>query len=176
MPSDSEFEQSTPDSLPASATRVVLSSMEEVRQQIVAVTRQAERSLAIYTKVLEAEIYEQASFVEALKRLVLARPFARVRILLAEHDVHDKHPLFVMAARLPSLMEIRAMPMRQYDASVFVVADERAVVYRMHCTRWDGMADMQDQPVAKMYLGKFEQAWAESVSLSPLLAAPSLRA
>lgn len=151
--------------------RTVLTSMEEVRSQMVAVIRQAERSLALYTKTLEPQIYEHPSFAEALKRLTLTRPFARVRVLVAEQDaLHRKHPLIVMAARLSSIIEIREVPAKLYDASVFVVADERAVVYRIHCTRWDGMADMQDQPVAKMYLAKFDQAWAEGLPLSSSLA------
>lgn len=147
-------------------SRMILSTPDEVRTQLIAVTRLAERSLCIYTKTLESELYEQPAFLDALKRLVLARSFARVRILLAElSPTLNRHPVVSLAARLPSLIDIRVMRAKHYDASAFVVVDERAVVYRMHCTRWDGMADHKDVAVARLYMGQFERAWAESLPL-----------
>lgn len=147
-------------------SRIILSTPDEVRTRLIAVTRMAERSLCIYTKTLESELYEHPAFIDALKRMVLARSFARVRILLAELSVTlNRHPVVSLAARLPSLIDIRAMRAKHYDASAFAVADERAVIYRMHCTRWDGIADLRDAAVARLYMAQFERAWAESLPL-----------
>lgn len=151
----------------AESRRTILASLEEFRREVVAVTRSAERSLAVYTTRLEPEIYAYPAFVEAVKRLVLARSFARVRILVAEADaaLDSEHPLATIAARLPAMMELRLMPTEQCDGSGFVVADEAAVVYRMHCTRWDGIAELYDPPVAKMYLGRFDRIWPDATPL-----------
>lgn len=151
----------------AESRRTILASLEEFRREIVAVTRLAERSLAIYATRLEPEIYAYPAFVEAVKRLVLARSFARVRILVAEAGAESDsdHPLAAIAARLPAMMEFRVMPAEQCDGSSFVVADEAAVVYRLHCTRWDGIAELYDPPVAKMYLGRFDRIWPNAAPL-----------
>lgn len=143
--------------------RAVLTKLEEVRAYVAALARSAERNLVIYGHTLEAGIYERPEFLDALKRLVLARPYARVRVLLASAVVDETHPLMRMATRLPSLIEIRRLDPKQDDASAFVVADARAVVYRMHCQRWDGMAELQNPLIAKLYLDKFEQAWANGL-------------
>lgn len=154
----------TPPAKPSvESRRNIVSSIDEFLSHAVAVTRAAERNLAIYTGRLEPEVYAHPSFIEAVKRLVLARPFARIRILIAEpHCGPSDHPLIAVAARLPTLVEMRIMRADQYDASAFIVADESAVVYRMHCTRWDGIAELYDPPVAKLYLGRFECAWADA--------------
>lgn len=151
----------------ADTRRNIVSTKEEFRAQAVAVARHAERNLVIYTGRLESEIFEYPAFVEAVKRLVLARPFARVRILVAEpHELSIRHALMAIAVRLPSMVDVRVMPADQYDASGFIVADDCGVVYRMHCTRWDGIAELNDPPIAGMYLGRFEHIWAASEPLA----------
>lgn len=156
-----------PDKAAAETRRSILSTLDEFRSQAVAVTRLAERHLVIYTGRLEPEIYEHPAFVEAFKRLILARSFARVRILVAEAGplLDMGHPLATIAARLPSMVDIRIMPDDQYDASGFIVADEAAVVYRMHCTRWDGIAELHDPAIAKMYLDRFDRVWPVAASM-----------
>ena len=57
---------------------------EEVRAGVVDVTRCAERSLVILTPDLEPEIYDHDEFLEALKKFILARSFARVRVLISD--------------------------------------------------------------------------------------------
>lgn len=149
--------------LPGSGTqtRSVLNTAAEMREQLLVVTRCAEHSLVIYASELSAALYGQATFLEALKYLVLARRYARVRILTSTEPYHLtlRHALLSMAERLPSLMEIRTVPADMLGASEFVIADSRALVYRIHNSRWDGMADLNDPAVAKFYLAQFDATW-----------------
>jgi hypothetical protein len=53
-------------------------------------------------------------------------------------------------------------------AGAFIIADDRAIVYRPRAASWDGMSDMNDQAVAKIYLNFFEEIWSNSVQESQL--------
>ena len=41
-------------------------------------------------------------------------------------------------------------------------ADDRAIVYRVHSDRWDGVADLNNPPVARQYLDEFDEIWHAS--------------
>lgn len=146
---------------PTTQTRSVLNSMAEMREQLLVVTRSAEHSLVIYSADLTTLLFGHAPFLEALKYLVLARRYARVRILTGPgpYRLVPRHTLLTMAERLPSLIEIRTVPPDAIGTVEFVIADNRALVYRIHHARWDGMADLNDPAVAKFYLAQFDALW-----------------
>jgi hypothetical protein len=58
--------------------------MPEVREASLKVAKSAQRLLSIFTQDLEPLIYGEEPFLEAIKRLVLARSYAKVRVLLAD--------------------------------------------------------------------------------------------
>jgi hypothetical protein len=67
-----------------SSTRTILTTMPEVREASLKVAKSAQRLLSIFTQDLEPLIYGEEPFLEAIKRLVLARSYAKVRVLLAD--------------------------------------------------------------------------------------------
>ncbi|HWX30449.1 MAG TPA: hypothetical protein VNZ53_23785, partial [Steroidobacteraceae bacterium] len=67
-----------------SGTRTILTTMPEVREASLKVAKSAQRLLSIFTQDLEPLIYGEEPFLEAIKRLVLARSYAKVRVLLAD--------------------------------------------------------------------------------------------
>ena len=64
--------------------RQVLSSLDDVRAAVVEVTGIADRTLSIFTHDLEPGIYDHDDFLETLKRFILSRGFARVRVLVVD--------------------------------------------------------------------------------------------
>ena len=60
----------------SNSTRVILSTMPEVREASLRVAKSAQRLLSIFTQDLEPLIYGEEPFLEAIKRLVLARSYA----------------------------------------------------------------------------------------------------
>ena len=69
---------------PVQGVRQVISTQEEFRAAVVQVAGLANRTLTILTPDLEPDIYDQDDFLETLKRFLLARSFARVRVLIAD--------------------------------------------------------------------------------------------
>src|SRR6202020_1816159 len=123
-----------------SSTRTILTTMPEVREASLKVAKSATRLLSIFTQDLEPLIYGEEPFLEAIKRLVLARSYAKVRVLLAD-------------------------PAR---AGAFIIADDKALVYRLQADRWDGISDMNDPAVVRRYLNFFDEVWQTSMQESQM--------
>jgi hypothetical protein len=147
-------------------TRAILSSLDEYRAAVAELAKRAHRSLSIYTPNLEPEIYDQDIFLEPLKRLVLARGHARLRVLISDpaRVTREGNRFMQMARRLTSFIELRNVPpeFRDNPAS-FIIADTTAIAYRQQRTRWDGIVDFNDQQVVKRYLAYFDEIWAVSL-------------
>jgi hypothetical protein len=143
----------------------VLTTLTEVRGAVCQVAASAQRLISIYTPDLEPDLYDQTAFLDVIKHFVLARSFAKVRVLLAEPTrvMRDSNRFVAMGRRLSSCIDIRyvAAEARQ-RASAYLIADDRAIVYRMRSDTWDGVADINNPPVARLYLQEFDHIWDSS--------------
>ncbi len=146
-------------------SRSILATLDEVRAATLQCAAAATRLLTMYTQDLESQVYDQPAFIDTIKRLVLARGYAKVRVLLVEPSraVYESSRFITLARRITSHIEIRhANPEFRRDRCAFLVADDRAVVYRLDARRWDGVAEMNDPAVARLYLDRFDEVWLAS--------------
>lgn len=146
----------------ASGSVEVVESLEEMRNAINVVAASAQRLMSIYTPDLEPEIYDQSAFLEIVKRFVLARRFAKVRVLLDHRArlVRDQHRFIAMSRRLTSYIDLRVAPRPgEQRAAAYIIADDRAIAYRVQVGAWDGVADYNNPPVARLHLAEFDAAW-----------------
>ena len=146
-------------------TLAVLTSLAEVRAAVNEIAATAQRLISIYTPDLEPDLYDQSAFLEVIKHFVLTRSFAKVRVLLAEPTrvMRDSNRFVAMGRRLSSCIDIRyGATQTQQRASAYLIADDRAIVYRMRADTWDGVADLNNPPVAKLYLNEFDTIWNAS--------------
>ncbi len=155
-------------------TLTVLTSLAEVRAAVNEIAATAQRLLSIYTPDLEPDLYDQSAFLEVVKHFVLTRSFAKVRVLIGEPTriMRDSNRFVAMGRRLSSCIDLRyaaaQMPQR---ASAYLIADDRAIVYRMRADSWDGVADINNPVAARVYLQEFDQVWNASAADSGLRAA-----
>jgi hypothetical protein len=143
-------------------TRRILSTSEEDRAGVVEITRCAERALAILTPELEPEIYDHDEFLEALKKFILARGFARVRVLISDpvRAMKSGNQFVSMGRRLNSYIEFRNVKEEFRDHNeAFCIADDTALVYRVDGRRWEGISDTYEPAVARRYLTTFDKLW-----------------
>ena len=56
----------------------------------------------------------------------------------------------------------------------YLIADDRAIVYRVHSDRWDGIADLNNPPVARPYLDEFDEVLACELARRAHAPAPAL--
>jgi hypothetical protein len=143
----------------------VISSLEEMRAAVDIVAASAQRLMSIYTPDLEPDLYDQNGFLEIVKRFVLARRFAKVRVLLSDSGrlLRDNNRFIAMGRRLTSCIDIRpVVGAARQRACAYLIADDRAIVYRVHPDRWDGVADLNNPPIARQYLDEFDEIWHAS--------------
>lgn len=145
-----------------SSTLSVLTSLEEMRAAVNRIAASAQRLLSIYTPDLEPDLYDQTEFLDIIKRFVLARNFAKVRVMLRDPGRvrRDSNRFMAMGRRLTSYIEMRAElhPIPQGAAS-YIIADDRAVALRMRTTAWEGVAEFDNRAVARAQLDQFDQLW-----------------
>ena len=143
----------------------VIGSLEEMRAAVDTVASSAQRLMSIYTPDLEPDLYDQNGFLEIVKRFVLARRFAKVRVLLSDSArlLRDNNRFIAMGRRLTSCIDIRpVVGSAKQRAAGYLIADDRAIVYRVHSDRWDGVADLNNPPIARQYLDEFDEIWHAS--------------
>ncbi len=154
--------------LPASATEstsqsmTVIDSLEEMRSAFNRVAASAQRLMSIYTPDLEPEIYDQTEFLDIVKRFVLGKNFAKVRVVLGDEArlLRDGNRFVAMGRRLTSYIDIRILheklPQR---AASYIVADDRAIALRTDSRVWEGVADFNNPPIARVHLAEFDAVW-----------------
>jgi hypothetical protein len=87
----------------------VISSLEEMRAAVDAVGGQRAAADVYLHARPRADLYDQNGFLEIVKRFVLARRFAKVRVLLSDSGrlLRDNNRFIAMGRRLTSCIDIR---------------------------------------------------------------------
>jgi predicted GNAT family N-acyltransferase len=159
------------DDAPAGGTRRVVSGKAEFADAVADVAAVAARSLAIFTPDLEHGVYDTRRFLEAVKRLVLSRTHARIRVLISDPGrvQHSLNRFLHVGRRLSTFIEFRHLPESCQDRSdAFMIADQSALVYRARGERWHGIADTFEPRLAQRYLADFDRMWQLSQSAEEL--------
>jgi hypothetical protein len=140
---------------------VVFTSQQEMREQLLNLTRGAEKHLAIWSGDLDRGLFESTAFLGAVKRFVLARRHARVRLLTPQlpSSIDTRHALLDMAECLPASFEVRTIPDAPLDAGELLLSDDHGVLYRIHVDSWDGMSNQNDHLVTRFYMTQFDASW-----------------
>jgi len=150
---------------PTQSRRWVLSSADEVLDAVVGLVGTSNRRIAIFSADLEPDIYNSERFLAAIKRLTLSKPFARVRVLIANpaRVVRNGNPFVQLARRVSACIEFRNVDEEYRDhREAFFISDEAALVYRVDSSKWEGIADTHEPAVAQRYLGMFDEIWKAS--------------
>ena len=147
-------------------TRSILSNLDEYRAAVAEIATRANRTLSIYTTDLEPLIYDHDLFLEPVKRLVLARSHARLRVLISNPGrvSREGNRFMMMARRLTSYIDLRNVaPEYRDNPCSFIVADDKAIAFRQQASTWDGIVEFNDASVVKRYLAYFDEVWAGSL-------------
>ena len=146
--------------------RDVLSSFEDNQKATVDAAKKAERGLAIYTPDLEPGIYDHEDFLEVVKRLVLSKRYARVRVLISDPGkaIRNGNRLVALGRRLNSYIEFRDVQeeYREEHREAFIIADGTALMYRADAGKWQGMVGLDEPQIARQHLEVFEKIWQVS--------------
>ncbi len=147
-------------------SRRMLSGQADLADAVTQLTRQAQRSLAVFTRDLAPALYDRLEFLDAVRALVLTRRHARVRVIVIDPGpaVRRGHRLIETTRSLTSFIEIRRSH-NDYTqrADDFMVADEQGFLYRTDAGRYEAIADERGGRVASKYLQLFDEMWEKSI-------------
>jgi len=145
--------------------RWILATLEDTLAAAIEIAAVARRGLSILTPDLEPGVYDNERFLEIVKHLILAKRFARVRVLISDpqRTIRLGNRLVGLGRRLNTYIEFRNVnPDFRDHREAFLLADDVALLYRINYARWEGIADTYEPAVARRYLNLFEEIWAAS--------------
>lgn len=112
-----------------------IDTVDENRDIALSLAEQAHHSIDILTQDLDAEMYDNDAFEQAILALTKKHPTTRVRILVQNSmkPVQNGHRLIRLAQKLTSSIAIHN-PSREYqdEKSGFLVVDKIGFLYRVN--------------------------------------------
>lgn len=151
--------------------KIKLEGIEDFRHYCLRFTAGASRTLEILSYDLDAALYDQQSFLAAVKDLCLRSQFNKVRILLQNNEQVQRHGhrLVELARRLSSSIEIRHPHPDHIDHQEnFLVVDRSAYIKWRWSNRYRGAANHNDRLQAQRLSDLFNEIWQRSQSDSEL--------
>lgn len=135
----------------------------ENRRLARALCAQARHSVLVQTPDLEPRVYDDGELLDALRRLALAHPHTRIRVLIGDPERAVRHAprLFELARRLTSSIELRRPnPEAAGLEQAFLVVDGKGLIHRPNAERHAGVASFHDPLQARALTRQFDAAWA----------------
>lgn len=146
---------------------LVAEDREQALAAVAALLADANHEVAIYTRDLDAALFDMPTTLDNLKRIALSGRRAKIRILV--HDAHkplaDGHRLIALAQRLPSAIEIRT-PVDERDLqypAAFLINDHCGYLFRVLGSRIEGEGSTYAPGRHAQLLDLFDHVWERSV-------------
>ncbi len=142
-----------------------VASSEDNRHAALALSRQARHALHIFTRDLDAPVYDQAPFIQSVSTLATRSRNSRIQILAqnTERAIQNGHRLIELGRRLSSFIELRIPhdDYREYNQA-FLIADDAGLLRRPITDRYEGTLNFKAPLAAREYLQFFNQVWERS--------------
>ena len=152
--------------LGVSSQALVFDSRMEVRSLAVALAAQAQRSLLLHTHDLEAVIFDQLPFLEAVQGMVRRHRDSCFHILLQDGHgaIRNGNRLIELSRRLSTGIEIRRPQAEYLDfPETFLLADDTGYLHRPLYSRYEGTAGFNNPSMTLRLKRYFTEVWERSI-------------
>lgn len=137
----------------------------ENRELAAAMTEQTTRTLRILTHDLEHAVYDHASFIQAVTRLIKKSRHSTVQILVRDsaQAITQGHRLIECSRKFSSYIRLHN-PSKDDEGftNAFLVADESGYIYKQDATRYEGAVNFKDTFRARELNEIFDGYWERS--------------
>ena len=139
---------------------------ESTRAAMLAVIATARRELCVFTRDLDADIFDHADMLEAFRQLAISDPLMRIRFLVLEplRAATDANRLLGLSQRLTSVFAFRT-PVEDVDrqyAGSFVISDRGAWFERTLASRFEGEGNSYGPGRRAQFHDRFNAVWERS--------------
>jgi len=145
--------------------RILLSTKEQHREAAAQLVSQANRRISLFTYDLDAPVYDQSPFLDAIKRLAIQSPHSKISILLQDNQrvQRNGHRLIRLMRQLPSRIELRR-PHPDYieHPENFLLVDGVGYIQRELYTRYEGIIDFYAPLEVRRLEEFFSEVWEQS--------------
>ena len=145
---------------------VAVTSRDEALAEVLQLLAAARKDVCIYTRDLDAALFDNDGVLDSLKRLAVSGRGATIRVIVQEPRVPAQrgHRLVALAQRLSSAFALRT-PTQEEDLqypSAFVLNDARGYYFRVLGSRYEGEAVNYAPGRHAQLLDFFNQVWERS--------------
>ncbi len=141
------------------------------RAAVLSLASQASQRLYITSRYLDAMLYDNAEFVEAVSKLARNNRFSIIRILINDPEpaIKQGHRLVSLGRRLSSSIEIRRFgdEFRNYNEA-FLVADTYGVMHRKNADLYESSLSFKAPLKVRELIKAFDVMWKHSIQDSDL--------
>ncbi|MGQ0696739.1 MAG: DUF7931 domain-containing protein [Panacagrimonas sp.] len=154
-----------PSSLLPPSSFVAVSGATEFADTVLQIVSTARFHLALMSVDLDRNLFGTSAFAEGLRNFILQHRRARLRVLVHEpaKAVRNSVRLVELGRLLSSRIEFRTVPVEDRKMrEEFMIADERALLYRSTPEQLDAKYYADAPMVARSHLRAFETLWSEA--------------
>lgn len=139
-----------------------LETRADVARVVRVLTGQAQHTLLLHTRDLEAPVYDHQEVIDALAGLASRNRQARIWILVqnGRSAIQHGHRLIELARRLNTFIQFRRPgPDDRGFPATFLLADDSGYIYRSNASRFEGTANLHDPGKLTGWRKYFMEVW-----------------
>lgn len=147
------------------AAEISLESSDDNRAVVIALARQAKRSIDIFTHDLDKRVFDDRDFVEAVKHMIIGHSRAQLRVIIQDSTRAAKqgHRLFNLGQEITSKIKFHK-PDDEFlsHGETYLLVDGTGLLLRRQHERYNGIANFNDPKRVRKLQAQFERAWEGS--------------
>jgi hypothetical protein len=141
---------------------IKVSQRDELASLILAMSRQANQRILIFSRDLENSIFGNTDLYEAVKELAIRSQRTHIDILVQdlEHILKEGHRLLQLTRRISSHMTIKVTAKEHQDIlENFLIFDDRAYIVRENPYRYEAEGNFYAPLHARRLEEQFTEMW-----------------
>ncbi|WP_438951950.1 GNAT family N-acetyltransferase [Porticoccus sp.] len=144
--------------------KISIEGVDKFRNQAVTLVQLAHREIRIFSEQLEAVIYSNTEFCDAIYTFATSHPLARVKILVRDlyQVTHQTNQLKELCHRLPSRIQMRKFnSLEPCLHREFLLIDKSGILYKQEPERFIGYAVSHAPLEAIELVEEFDKHWEQ---------------
>ena len=141
-----------------------IDDVETFRDYAEKLIQRAQREIRIFSQRLDAALYSNDQFCDAIYNFATNHPSAQVKVIVKDlfHVINHPNQFHELCRRLPSRIQIKKLDSKEDCLhSEFMVTDKAGLLYKQEPERYVGYASLHTPMEAAALVEDFEALWSE---------------